>query len=150
MGNTASKTKQQWNAAHLEPEKYPDPPQAGLFPKGKARYTQVKISVDPVLAAAFKAACAASGESMASALSRHMAAYSKAKGNKKPPGDYSTRQRRRRAVGKIIVSLEAIKQAEEAYAGNIPENLQNSVRYDDAEQSVSVLEDAISMLAEVY
>jgi hypothetical protein len=129
MGNTTAKTKQHWNAAH---------------------YTQVKVSIDPGLSSAFKEACAASGESMASALSRHMADYCKIKGGKKPPNDYSTRQRRRRAVGKIIASLEAIKEAEEAYAGNIPENLRNSVRYDDAEQSVNALDEAISMLAEAY
>jgi hypothetical protein len=129
MGLTANKAKQQWNAAH---------------------YAQVKISVDPALAGAFKTACAASGESMASVLSRHMASYCKIKHGKKPPDDYSTRQRRRRAVGKIIAILEAIKGAEEAYAGNMPENLQNSARHDDAEQSVDALEDAISTLSEVY
>jgi hypothetical protein len=129
MGNTSTRVKQKWNAA---------------------QYTQVKVSIDPDLAKAFKTACAASGESMASVLSRHMAVYSKTNGNKKPLSDYSTRQRRCRAVGKIIVSLEAIKEAEEAYVGNIPENLQNSVRYDNAEQSVNALYEAISVLAEVY
>jgi hypothetical protein len=51
MGKTSNETKARWNAAH---------------------YTQVKVSVKPEVAEAFKNRCRADGVSMAAELSRFM------------------------------------------------------------------------------
>jgi hypothetical protein len=129
MGKTSNKAKDAWNASH---------------------YTQIKVSVDSDLASLFKTTCAATGVSMASVISQYMAGYCKTKTKRKPSPDYSTRQQRRSAVEKILVLLELVLQAEEAYADNIPANLRNSIRYTNAEQSVNTLDEAISVLEEVY
>ena len=59
---------------------------------------------------------------------------------------YNKRQRRA-AVAKIILILEDILRSEEAYRDRIPENLQASTVFDNADQWVSVLEDTIESLA---
>ena len=46
--------------------------------------------------------------------------------------------------------MEQIVSAEEEYKDKIPENLQNSKRYEDAECSVSVMYEAIDLLGEIY
>jgi hypothetical protein len=129
MGVTTNTSKQKWNAAH---------------------YTQVKISVNPGLASAFKDACAASGVSMASALSRFMADYCRIPVKQSHPQDYSTRRQRRESVEKILDSLTKIREAEETYADNMPENLRNSIRYEAAEQSIEALDEASSILSQAY
>jgi len=85
--NAATQVKQGWNASH---------------------YTQVKISADADLAAAFKAACASSGASMASVLTQYMAQYSKTATKRKPGSDYSTRRQRRAAVRHLLLQLELV------------------------------------------
>ena len=111
---------------------------------------QVKISVAPELAAAFKAACAASDTSMAGSLSAFMAEYSNTAARRKSSRDYTTRRLRRTSIRAIIEQLEQIKAREEQYRDNIPENLQCSVVFDDADQSVSSLDEAIEILGSVY
>jgi len=131
MGSAANQAKTRWNAK---------------------KYRQVKFSIDPDIAAAFKAACSAAGSSMAGAVSQFMAEYSKAaKACKAPTGaDFSTRKKRRQAVSRMISQLEQIMDAEEGYMEAIPENLRNSVRYESAEESISSMEDALDKLAEIY
>jgi hypothetical protein len=117
---------------------------------GHGRYTQVKISVNPELASSFKRACASANVSMASVLSQFMSGYCRSGTKQKPLAAYGTRRQRRAAVGRMLRQLEMIKDAEEQYMGNIPENLQGSANYENAEQSVSLIEEGIDILASVY
>jgi len=66
--------------------------------------TQVKISVAPELASAFKAACTASYVSMAEILSGFMAEYTNTVIKRKP--EYTTRRQRRAAIQSMIRQLE--------------------------------------------
>ena len=124
MGNTSNESKQRWNQNH---------------------YTQVKVSVPHEIAAAFKEKCAAAGISMASELSNFMRGY-----NPKKTVQVTTRQQRRKAIVGVILQVEAIADAEQEYMYNIPINLQNSERYEAAEQAVSALEEALGILHNVY
>jgi len=109
---------------------------------------QLKVSVDPAIAAAFKNACAASNISMAAAISQFMADFSNMAAERKPSPDYSTRRRRRAAIQIFAKQLEQIKDCEEEYRDRIPENLQGSMVYDRAEELVSLLDEAIDLLAQ--
>ena len=129
MGDSSNKSKQQWNAKH---------------------YTQVKISADPELASAFKKKCAAANVSMASAISRLMRGYCNAPAPKKTEPDYTTRRKRRVAVASMLQQLELIRDAEEEYKENIPENLQASSVNQNAEDAIEALEDAIEKLELAY
>jgi len=112
--------------------------------------TQVKISVAPELASAFKKACAASNASMAATLSGFMSEYSNtAVPQKKSQPDYSTRRRRRAAVKGIIGQLENIRDREEELLGNIPENMQGSIVSEKAEEIISFLDEAIDSLESI-
>jgi hypothetical protein len=114
-----------------------------------SKYTQVKVSVAPQTAAAFKAACAASGVSMAAELSRFMADYSNGLVKHKAALDYSTRRKRRAIVKRIVVELGQLKAAEERLIDNAPENLQDSPIYEIAEDYISVYEDVIGQLEDM-
>jgi hypothetical protein len=50
----------------------------------------------------------------------------------------------------LIRQLEMIREAEERYIGNIPDNLQGSKHYENAEESVSLIDEALSLLASAY
>ncbi len=125
MGNHDNAAKQRWNARH---------------------YTQVKVSVAPEIATAFKEKCLQNGVSMASVLSRFMSAQTY------PPLKplYDTRQKRRKALRGILDQLHAIKDAEQVYLDNIPPNLQSSKLFEAAELTVATLEEAISLLEDAY
>jgi hypothetical protein len=60
------------------------------------------------------------------------------------------RRDRRSAVDVVIRWVELIRDAEERYMDNIPENLCGSENYYIAEQAVSTLDEVITMLCEVY
>ena len=64
--------------------------------------------------------------------------------------DISTRPKRRRAIARIIGSLERIREFEEAYLERIPLNLQDSEIAAAADDSVSYLVDAICSLSDAY
>ncbi|MDR1322766.1 MAG: hypothetical protein LBK56_15330 [Gracilibacteraceae bacterium] len=128
MSKTTAAAKEAWNAAH---------------------YTQVKISVKPEIAAAFKSACAAGGASMAGVLSRCMSEYAGI-AVKLAALPVETRPNRRQAVRKIAQLIKEICDAEEGYKNRIPQNLAESERYMNAEESVSKLEEAVEALAEAY
>jgi hypothetical protein len=112
------------------------------------QYKQVKVSVDSAIASAFKEACGLINTSMAAELSKFMADFSKTTAAKKKPTDYSTRRQRRTAIQAIIKQLEQIRDGEERYRDNIPENLQGSIVYDKAEELVSLLDEAIDLMVE--
>jgi len=111
------------------------------------RYKQVKVSINPFIASHFKEACAASDTSMASVLSQFMADFAKASIEKNSVPDYSTRKKRRAAVHAIIEQLGQIKACEECYRDNIPQNLQNSIVYERADEWVALLDEVIELLA---
>ncbi len=126
----AQEAKRRWNAAH---------------------YTQVKVSVKPQLAEAFKAKCALDGVSMAGEISRFMLTQTAGQAESKTrTNPYATRPKRRGAVKLIIKQLNLILDAEQGYLDNIPLNLQNSAPHDAAELTVSALEEALSFLSEAY
>jgi len=117
------------------------------------QYAQVKVYVAHELASEFKAACAAKGASMAAALSQAMAEYCNRQPEKKPKAatpDYSTRGKRRNAVRHFIEQIEAVRDAEDAYRENIPENLQGGQAYDNAAQTVSALDEGIEALSMAF
>lgn len=63
---------------------------------------------------------------------------------------------RRKRIGKLVdilfnvkESFESIAEDEEEYIDNIPENLQNSSRYEEAEEALYNLNEVVSSLDEV-
>ena len=116
-------------------------------------YAQINISVDKKLAAEFKSACAGRGVSIAGVVKSFMTAYSCSEGKLSeslPQKKRSSRGARRREVSAIVKELEDILSEEESYFENIPENLANSVRAEEAEGSISMLSEAIEILLEAY
>ena len=136
MSNATTRAKARWNAAN---------------------YVQIKVSVRPEIAAAFKAACAAADASMAGELSRFMAEYAEMKAADQAVGikienveSVSTTKKRRKTVCAVTRLLEQVRDAEELFIGNAPENLRSAPIYANAEQYVSVLDDVIEQLGEIY
>jgi len=130
MGATSNEAKQRWNSSH---------------------YAQIKVSVSPELAEAFKAKCKAENVSMASKISQFMIAEtSESRPGTLPSHPCSTRPKRRRALEVQIEKLVEIMEAERSYMENIPENLQSSRFFEAAELTVSALEEALDILAEAY
>jgi len=123
MGTTSNQSKQRWNHEH---------------------YTQIKVSVQPEIAENFKKKCQIKGVSMASEITKFMS-----KENKKTD-ICSTRQKRRKALISLIIQLEEIWDAEKQYWHNIPINLQNGQAYEDAEQAVTAMEEALELLHQAY
>jgi hypothetical protein len=126
----SSISKQRWNAAH---------------------YVQVKVSVAPDIAAAFKAACASDGISMAAAISEFMDDYSERLPAKaSPKSGLTTRKARRAAVKSITEKLSELLEAEEAYYDNVPENLHGSKWHQSSEISIAAIQEVIELLEEIY
>jgi len=111
---------------------------------------QVKVSVQPEIAEAFKEKCKSDGVSIAGEITRFMRDQCGKPSPPDPAFKIATRQQRRKALVILIEQLEAIMDAESQYMENIPENLQNSIRYEAASQSTRTLQDAIDNLNEVY
>jgi hypothetical protein len=145
MGKQTNAYKQRWETEH---------------------YKQVKISVNRGLAAAFKAECEAAGMSMAGEISAFMSERCGRNGeieaearkdrnahSKNDADTLSSKRKRRVAIKKMLLQLETIKDAQSAALENTPENLQNSEAYENAEESLALIEeavDAVSALAEAY
>ena len=131
LPSPANRAKTKWNAEH---------------------YTQIKVSVDPVIAAAFKTACERAGRSKAGVLSQFMAEYSAVVKDSSPAvaDTVSTRRKRRNSINALTLQMEQIRDAEVNYQSNIPDNLRGSSRYEAAEQSISVMDDVIELLGEIY
>jgi len=131
MGGAANRAKARWNTTNC---------------------AQVKVSVDPEVAAAFKAACAAGGVSMAGVLSQFMSGYGAAAKVREPtiPGSLSTRRKRRKATVDVASRLEMIREAETASHENVPENLRGAEAYEATEDIISALDEAIELLGSIY
>ena len=126
--SAATKSKQRWNSEH---------------------YTQVKVSIDPEVASAFKEACASSGVSMASKLSQYMSEYSNiAKKTGRSP-EYATKRQRRAAYKLIAQQLKRLKAAEEHSRDCIPESFHGTEIYENADQCVSSLEDILELMESI-
>jgi hypothetical protein len=111
-------------------------------------YTQIKISVAPELAAAFKTVCNTNDVSLTGELSRFMIKQTGLRGMSASP--LGTRRQRRRELVKLIERLELLLENERRYTDNIPENLQGSSVFETAAQSVETLEEAVDILNSVY
>jgi hypothetical protein len=115
------------------------------------KQAQVKVSVKPEVAAAFKAACVANGVSMASALSGFMSQYARAVTEKAAYSvNLSTRRQCRACIQTLIRQLERVRDNEERYRDNIPDNLQSGSAFEAAEQCIASLEEALNLLASAY
>ena len=117
-----------------------------------SNYKQLNIAVNPTLAEKFREVCEQAKIPMREVLTTYMVEYAAqpTAPKKKLDKGYSERGIRRKAVANIINQLKMIRDAEEQYMLNIPENLTNSSRYESAEQAVETLDEAIGMLEEVF
>jgi len=52
-------------------------------------------------------------------------------------------------ITRIIEELEEVKDQEETYFDNIPENLQGGQRYEESEEAITALDDVLSSLEDV-
>ena len=129
MGKTSNAVKQRWNAEH---------------------YAQVKVHVKPETAAAFKAACAASGYSMASEISAFMEEFSRPLQGGTPYIKVKTLGDRRKTMHTVINLLSEMRDAEDAYMDNMPDNLKNSAQYEMAEERIDRLTEAIETAEDIY
>ena len=64
--------------------------------------------------------------------------------------DCSSRRKRRDAVDTILTCLSAIRDAEQKYLDNVPDNFQNTEIFEVGENAVDTLEEIICLLSEVY
>jgi len=134
MGTSATHSKQRWCSKN---------------------YTQVKISVDPDVAAAFKAACTSINVSMAGILSQFMSDYSGLVrsggfGDNADHFDFSTRRKRRMVIKHVIQLLHSVMEGELFSMDRIPNNLKGTSAYESAEEIVSQLGEAIETLGQLY
>ena len=133
MGTSATRSKQRWCSKN---------------------YTQVKISVVPDVAAAFKAACSASNASMAAILSQFMSDYSglvrSGGGDNADHFEFSTRRKRRKALNRVIQLLHSIMEGELLSMDRVPNNLKGTSSYENSEEIVSQLEETIETLEQLY
>jgi hypothetical protein len=60
------------------------------------------------------------------------------------------RKKRREAMISIIMQLEEIRDAEKQYWDNIPITPPNGERYQEAEQAVNTIEEAVCLLYQAY
>lgn len=116
-----------------------------------SQYTQVKVSVRPELAAAFKAVCASNGTSLTSTISSFMETYCNVNAPKNGYSpNLSTKRQRRATVRRVLEQLQRILDNEENYKDNIPENLQGSEAFLMAEYCVELVGEAIEALETAY
>ena len=110
---------------------------------------QLKIWIDPALAEAFWKRCACAGTSMAKEISGFM--------TQRVDGSLpafalrlATRKDRRMTIQRIMAELEAVRDAEERYMDNIPDNLQGGGAYEAANETVEIIEQAITLLEDAF
>jgi hypothetical protein len=132
--------KRRWNAAH---------------------YTQLNVSLPQDMAAAYKAQCAEQGLSQAGEIALLVATWlgleapvaakpPKPKKAKPAEVNVSDRRHRRAAVERIHDDLESIRDAEQEYRDNMPDNLQSGMRAEAADTAIEQLDTAITALEQAY
>jgi len=132
MSSPANMAKTKWNAAH---------------------YKQLKFNISPKIAAEFKRACEKAGVSMACEISRFMAGYSAVAVERKAKpaeADLTTRRKRRKTVANIILQMERVLDAETESHENVPENLRNSDAYEEDEERINTIGEAVELLESIY
>jgi len=131
LSKAANRAKTTWNAAH---------------------YKQLKFSVSPEIAAAFKATCKNAGVSMAGEISQFMAEYSAVTVTRKaePVEVLSTRRMRRKVVTEMALQMECVLEAEMRSHERVPENLRGSSAYEDDDERISSMEEAAELLRSIY
>ena len=112
-------------------------------------YRQIKLSLGPETEAAFRMKCKAEGISMAQAISDLVSGQA-AKNAKAVGTGTETRQKRRKALKRLVAMIGEVMDAEQRYIDNFPENLKGSTPYETAEETVSVLCEAMDLLAGAY
>ena len=110
---------------------------------------QLKITLNSDLIEGFKKKCENNQVSMASVLKQYMEEYAERTKNNKRIPDYSTRRKRRKKINSIVTQLSSIRDSEIQYRDRIPENLQESLVYERADEIVDILEEAIDLLGSV-
>jgi len=113
-------------------------------------YTQIKVSLKPAIAEAYKAACKRAGVKMAADLAAYMAKRAGKLDLIAKKRAASTRGSRRKEITRIADMVEIVADCERNYMDRIPENLRNSQAYANAEETIMALEDAIDRLREAY
>jgi hypothetical protein len=130
MGKASTRAKTKWNSEN---------------------YKQVKVSIDPEIASAFKSACEAAGVSMAGELSRFMEEYCGLSRKRSTVMlDVSTRSKRRKVVAEALSNMEMVRDAESACHDNVPENLRGAAAYEVAEEIISTMDEVIDLLGNIY
>jgi hypothetical protein len=147
MSKASNAAKQKWNAEN---------------------YTQIKVSVNPDVANAFKNACAQNGVSMASVLGVFMSDYANNTGNpaSEEAGDKfhsaqtqiksgddprkMTLRKRRKAMTSVCLEIADLIDSENECIENTPINLRNSERYVAAEERLALLEEASELIGGIY
>jgi hypothetical protein len=134
MQNAANRAKTRWNAAN---------------------YTQIKAYVAPETASAFKAACADARTSMNSVLSQLMADYCDKQVIKKSPNkagaDFlSTKGKRRKKHEELLGQYIKPRDAQEHANDNVPENFRGTENFEEAEEAVRMMDEAIEILEGIY
>jgi hypothetical protein len=134
MQNAVNSAKTRWNAAN---------------------YTQIKAYVAPEIASAFKAVCADAGISMNSVLSQFMIDYCDkqaiGKSSKKTEPDFlSTKSKRRKKHEELLSQYIKLRDAQELANGNVPENFRETENFEEAEETVRMMDEAIEILEGIY
>jgi len=114
-------------------------------------FKQIKVLVTPSVAAAFKAACIESEQSVNKVLSTYMeSAFNKKMPKTVRPLLVATRPQRRKTLQFILIKLQELYEAECSYNENIPENLRGGERFEQSQHSIETLEEAITLLDDVF
>jgi hypothetical protein len=88
---------------------------------------------------------------MASVISKFMEDSASAPAKRAAPQvPVDTRRQRRNAMKSLLATLERIRDAEESYRDNIPENLSGGSAYGVADECVSVLSEGFDVLEMAY
>lgn len=67
-----------------------------------------------------------------------------------PAVDCSTRRKRRAALDSLVLILEQIVEGEITYRDNMPDNLYGSDAYEDSDNNIDLMEEALNALHSVY
>jgi len=132
MSKAANSAKTRWNATN---------------------YTQIKAYVPPNTAAAFKAACTATGVSMNSVLSQFIADYCDMQTGIKTKNDanlLSTNRKRRKRHEELLNHLIKLRDAQASTNDNVHENFRNTENFEAAQERVAMMDEAIEILESIY
>lgn len=112
---------------------------------------QVKIYVEPELAAAFAELCKAGGVSVTAELSGYMRKRTRLKEPSTTLGKHTdVRRQRKAALRHAMTLLERIRDGEEAYFDAMPDSIKTSELGEDAEQTVNRIGEAIDVLEDAF